>query len=69
MVRAMEQSPLDQVYRFDQNPSTRAERLRKEARGTPLGVRRDALLRRAQQVEDLSRAQEPLPSPDLQSFK
>ena len=69
MVRAMEQSPLDQVYRFDQNPSTRAERLRKEARGTPLGVRRDALLRRAQQVEGLPCVQEAPASPDLQSFK
>jgi hypothetical protein len=65
----MEQSPLDQVYRFDQNPSTRAERLRKEARGTPLGVRHDELLRRAQQIEGLSRVQEPLLSSDLRSFK
>jgi hypothetical protein len=66
---AMEQSSLGKVYRFDQNPSSRAERLRKEARGTPLGVRRDELLRRAQQAEDLSRVQEALASPDLQSIK
>lgn len=31
----MGQDPLDQVYGFDQGPSAQAERLRKEARGTP----------------------------------
>ena len=46
----MEQESLNRVYRFDQNPSARAERLRKEARGTPHGVRRDDLLRRAKRI-------------------
>jgi hypothetical protein len=65
----MEQKPLNQIYRFDQNPSARAQRLRKEARGTPHGVRRDELLRRAQQIEGLPAAQEPIPSRDLGSSK
>ena len=65
----MEQEPLNRVYRFDQNPSARAERLRKEARGTPHGVRRDDLLRRAQQIEGLPAVQVQLASPDPQSSK
>ena len=70
----MEQEPLNRVYRFDQNPSARAERLRKEARGTPHGVRRDDLLRRAQQIEGLQieglpAVQVQLASPDPQSSK
>src|SRR6185312_5900020 len=70
----MEQESLHRVYRFDQNPSARAERLRKEARGTPHGVRRDDLLRRAQQIEGLQieclpAVQVPLASPDPQSSK
>ncbi|WP_083218945.1 hypothetical protein [Bradyrhizobium icense] len=47
----MEQESLNQVYRFDQSPSAQAARLRKEARGTPAGVKRDQLLRRARQIE------------------
>ena len=65
----MAQEPVNQVYRFDQNPSARAERLRKEARGTPPGVRRDELLRRAQQIEGLPAVREPIPSPGLGSSK
>jgi hypothetical protein len=34
----------------------RAERLRKEARGTPAGVKRDELLRRALQIETEAQA-------------
>jgi len=65
----MKQEPANQVYRFDKNPSVRAERLRKEARGTPHGVRRDELLRRARQIEGLPAVQVPLASPDLVSSK
>ena len=53
----MAQEPLDKIYRFDQSPSAQAERLRKEARGTPAGVKRDQLLRRARQVESKVRVQ------------
>jgi len=51
----MEQEPFNQVYRFDQSPSAQAARLRKEARGTPAGVKRDQLLRRARQMESRAR--------------
>jgi hypothetical protein len=66
---SMNQLSLDQVYRFDQTPSARVERLRKEAHGTPPGVRRDELLRRVQQIENILPAQEPLASLDLQPSK
>jgi len=59
----MGQEPPDQVYRFDQGPSAQAERLRKEARGTPPGVKRDQLLRRARQIENAARVQSLLNSP------
>jgi hypothetical protein len=51
----MEEDSANQIYRLDQSPSAEAERLRKEARGTPPGVRRDQLLRRARQIETASR--------------
>jgi hypothetical protein len=60
----MEQESLNQVYRFDQSPSAQAARLRKEARGTPAGVKRDQLLRRARQIERRARW---LKSPDLKT--
>ena len=63
----MEQASLNQIYRFDHNPSAQAERLHKEARGTPPGVRRDQLLRRARQIETASHVQEWLASRGLQS--
>jgi hypothetical protein len=47
----MNQELLNEVYRFDQRPSARAVRLRKEARDMPAGVQQDALLRWAQQIE------------------
>ena len=64
---AMEQASFNQMYRFDQSPSAQAERLRKEARGTPAGVRRDQLLRRARQIETASSVQERPKSPGLKS--
>jgi hypothetical protein len=63
---AMEHS-FNQMYRFDQSPSAQAERLRKEARGTPAGVRPDQLLRRARQIETASSVQEQRKSPGLKS--
>jgi hypothetical protein len=61
----MERASYDQVHRFDNSPPAKAERLRKEARGTPPGVRRDELLRRALQIETTSQV-EWLKSPGLQ---
>jgi hypothetical protein len=46
-----------QVYQFDQSPFAQAERLRKEARGTPAGVKREQLLRRARQIESMGHGQ------------
>ena len=63
---AFNQDPPNQVYRFDQSPKAQAERLRKEARGTPAGVKRDQLLRRARQLESRARVQGWLKSPGLQ---
>lgn len=60
---------MEQIYRFDLEPFAEAERLRKEARGTPPGVRRDQLLRRARQIETASRVQEWLASRGLQPPK
>jgi hypothetical protein len=64
----MERASYDQVHRFDNSPPAKAERLRKEARGTPPGVRRDQLLRRARQIETTSQV-EWLKSPGLQPPK
>jgi hypothetical protein len=69
MVQLYEPSFARSSIRFDQTPSARVKRLRKEARGTPPGVRRDELLRRVQQIENISPAQEPLASLDLQPPK
>jgi hypothetical protein len=61
----MRQASLNQIYRLDQSPSAQVERLRKEARGTPHGVRRNQLLHRARQIETASHVQEWLNSPGL----
>jgi hypothetical protein len=55
----------NKVYQFDQSPPARVARLRKEARGTPAGVKRDQLLRRARQIEAAAPTQDRLNSPDL----
>ncbi len=46
-----------------------AERLRKEAKGTPPGIEREKLLRRARQAETAAHMQEWLTSPGLQPPK
>ena len=65
----MARASANQIYRLDQSPSAQAERLRKEARGTPPGVRRDQLLRRVRQIETASHVQEWLASAGLQPPK
>ena len=60
----MEQSSSNPAYRLDQTAFAQAEGLRKEARGTPPGVKRDQLLRRAQQLEAAARVQAWLNSPE-----
>ena len=54
-----EQAPLDQ--RLEEH----AKRLREEARGTPPGIKRDDLIRRARQAETAAHAHEWLMSPRL----
>ena len=49
-----------------QRLTEQAERLRKEAQGTPAGVMRDQLIRQARQAETASHMQEWLSSPGLQ---
>ena len=61
--RSKQTSPLDQ--RLEEV----AKRLRDEARGTPPGVQRDRLIRRARGAEAASRANEWLTSPELQPPK
>ena len=51
---------------LDQRLTEQAERLRKEAQGTPPGVMRDQLIRQARQAETASHMQEWLSSPGLQ---
>jgi hypothetical protein len=63
----MEQDRHDKIYRFDQSPTAQAERLRKEARGTPAGVKRDELLRRALQIENAERVKAWLGPPGSKS--
>ncbi|UGY14563.1 hypothetical protein HAP48_0039455 [Bradyrhizobium septentrionale] len=44
-----------------------AERLRKQARGTPPGIERERLIRRARQIETASHISEWLSSPSLKA--
>ena len=56
----------EQIDPLDKRLSEDAERLRKEARGTPPGVERDRLIRRARFLETASHMSEWLSSPGLQ---
>ena len=51
---------------LDQRLTEQAERLRKEAKGTPPGVMRDKLNRQARQADTALHMQEWLSSPGLQ---
>ncbi len=61
----MERRRFKQSVSLDQRLLGQAERLRKEARGTPPGVQRDRLLRLARQAETGSHMTEWLTSPGL----
>ena len=56
-----------QIDPLDKRLSEEAERLRKEARGTPPGVERDRLVRLARQAETAARMSEWLQSPGLKA--
>ena len=63
----MQRRSFKQMAPRDQRLTEEAERLRTEARGTPPGVARDKLIRRARQAETASHMQEWLASPGLQT--
>jgi hypothetical protein len=56
-----------QTTALDQRLMEEAERLRKEARGTPPGIARERLIRRARQAETAVQIQEWLTSPGLRA--
>ena len=56
-----------QIDPLDKSLSEEVERLRKEARGTPAGVERDRLIRRARLAEAASHMREWLSSPGLKA--
>ena len=61
-----ERRRFQQLDPLDKRLSEEAERLRKEARGTPPGVERDRLIRRARLAETASHMSEWLSSNGLQ---
>jgi hypothetical protein len=52
---------------LDQRLTDQAERLKKEARGTPPGIERERLLRRARHAETAAHMEQWLTSPGLRS--
>jgi hypothetical protein len=54
---------------LDQRLEEEAQCLRKEAQGTPPGIQRDMLIRKARQAETAAHMREWLSSPGLQSPK
>ena len=65
----MERRRFKQDAPLDQRLADHAKRLRNEARGTPPGIKRDDLIRRARQAETAARMSEWLTSPGLQPPK
>jgi hypothetical protein len=55
-----------QSAQLDQRLTEQAQRLRKEAQGTPPGIERTRLIRQARQAEIAAHMQEWLASPGLQ---
>ncbi len=65
----MQRRRFKQTTPLDQRIEEHAKRLRKEAQGTPRGVERERLIRRARQAETASHMQEWLTSPGLRPPK
>ena len=63
----MQRRRFKQVDPLSKRLSEDAQRLRKEARGTPPGVERDRLIRRARFLETASHMSEWLSSPGLKA--
>jgi hypothetical protein len=62
---AMQRPPYEQAAPIDLRLTEESQRLRKEAQGTPPGIARDRLIRRARQAETAAHMQEWLRSPGL----
>ena len=60
-----QQRPFKPIDPLDKRLAEEAQRLRKEAEGTPRGVERERLIRRARQAEAASHIREWLNSPGL----
>lgn len=65
----MQRRQFTPVVALDESLEVTAERLRREARGTPPGVERDKLLRRARQAETAAHIQQWLTSAGLRAPK
>jgi hypothetical protein len=65
----MERRRFKEAPPLDHRLTAEAERLRKEARGTPPGVQREMLIRKARQAETASRMTQWLTSAGLQAPK
>jgi hypothetical protein len=63
----MQRRSFKQTSPLNQRLEEQAKRLRKEAQGTPHGVEREKLIRRAREAETAAHIQEWLTSPGLQS--
>jgi hypothetical protein len=64
---AMQGHRFEQLSPLQTRLTDEAQRLRKEARGTPAGVKRDMLIRQARLAETAARMQEWMTSPGLQA--
>jgi hypothetical protein len=67
MEQRMQRRSFKENAPLDQRLTERAERLRKEAKGTPPGIERERLIRLARQAETASHKQEWFTSPGLQA--
>ena len=65
----MQRRRFSQKQILEERLAEEAKRLRKEARGIPLGIQRERLMRRARQAETGSQISEWLRSPGLQPPK
>jgi hypothetical protein len=65
----MERRRFEQTSPLDQRLVDQAQRLRKEARGTPPGIEREKLIRKARMAETASHMSEWLSSPGLRPPK
>jgi hypothetical protein len=65
----MQRRRFKQTSSLDQRLTQEAQRLRKEVQGTPPGIERERLVRRARQAETAAHMQEWLASPGLQPPK